>query len=262
MKSKNPFPGMNPWLEDHWANVHLLPIALVNETLAARLPPDLVAEAEEHITIAGDVDEKDKHFRPDVAVKESWREGIPPQWKPEDDTELEKRAAVPLIVLAPPRTERWIEIHDFAGRLITVIEILTPGNKSGGGLSAYLKKQESYLGANLNLVEVDLLRCGRPTVAVPLEHVKPLKETHYWISVQRTTQPSCFEVYQPKLREPLPVIRIPLRRGERDVFVDLQPLIDRVYETGRYWRLDYTMQPQTPLPAEDMAWSLSLTQGR
>lgn len=110
-------------------------------------------------------------------------------------------------------------------------------------------------------MEIDLLRGGRLTVASRLEEVKPLPDTHYWICVVRETCPEAFEVYRPKLREPLPVIRIPLRPGERDLFVDLQPLIDRVYETGRYWRLDYETQPGTPLPVEDMAWALSLTRG-
>ena len=129
MKLKNPFPGMNPWLEDHWADVHLSLISYVRDALGMRLPPDLVAEAEEHITIAGDVDEKDKHFRRmwpsrKAGVRASRRSGsrrMTASWR---------SAAVPLIALAPPQTERWIEIHDFAGRPITVIEILTPGKKS------------------------------------------------------------------------------------------------------------------------------------
>jgi hypothetical protein len=56
------------------------------------------------------------------------------------------------------------------------------------------------------------------------------------------------------LREPLPVIRIPLRKGERDVLIDLQPLVDRVHQAGRYDMLDYLRLPDLPLPPEDQDW--------
>lgn len=257
MKFKNPFPGMNPWLEDHWADVHVALISYIRDTLGTRLPPDLVAEAEEHISIAGNWEEETASARADVAVKEIWREGFSPQWS-QDDADLASRAAEPLIVPAPPHTERWIEIHDFAGRLITVIEILSPTNKTGRGHSDYVRKQDALLGANVNLVEIDLLRGGRPTVAAALAQTKPLEETHYWISVRRAARPHVFELYRPKLRECLPVMGIPLRPRESDVYLDLQPLIDRTYETGRYWRLDYATQPSSALTTQDMAWARSL----
>ena len=56
------------------------------------------------------------------------------------------------------------------------------------------------------------------------------------------------------------MIRIPLRPKERDVLVDLQPLIDRVYQTGRYWRLDYAAQPGMALKDEDFAWARAATE--
>ena len=56
------------------------------------------------------------------------------------------------------------------------------------------------------------------------------------------------------LREPLPVIRIPLRRGEKDVFIDLQPLVNQVYKAGRYHMLDYTRLPDLPLSPAEQEW--------
>jgi hypothetical protein len=38
-------------------------------------------------------------------------------------------------------TERWIEIRESTGRLITVSEILNPANKNGGGWHDYLAKR-------------------------------------------------------------------------------------------------------------------------
>jgi len=68
-----------------------------------------------------------------VTIKEPWQEGVAPSWSPSDDAELEARAAIPTIVQVAPMTERWVEIREANGRLITVIEILSPGNKNGGG---------------------------------------------------------------------------------------------------------------------------------
>jgi hypothetical protein len=59
------------------------------------------------------------------------------------------------------------------------------------------------------------------------------------------------------LREPLPVIRVPLRKGEKDLFTDLQLLIDRVYEIGRYDMLDYRRLPDLPLAPADREWLLA-----
>jgi hypothetical protein len=81
-----------------------------------------------------------------------------------------------------------------------------------------------------------------------------LEASHYFINVKRAGQANRREVYRPLLREPLPVIRIPLRRGERDVFIDLQPLINQVYEAGRYHLLDYGRFPDVPLPPADQEW--------
>jgi len=62
------------------------------------------------------------------------------------------------------------------------------------------------------------------------------------------------EIFRPLLREPLPVIRIPLRRGEMDAFIDLQALVNQVHEVGRYHTLDYSRLPELPLSPKDQKW--------
>jgi hypothetical protein len=54
--------------------------------------------------------------------------------------------------------------------------------------------------------------------------------------------------------ERLPAIRVPLRPTDADVVLDLQPLIDQCHERGRYHLLDYRLNPEPPLPPEDVAW--------
>ena len=57
------------------------------------------------------------------------------------------------------------------------------------------------------------------------------------------------------LRQRLPAIRVPLRRADPDVALDLQLLVGQCYERGRYGTvLDYRQPPQPVLPQEEAAW--------
>ena len=222
--------------------------------LATKLPADLAARPEEGVSISADGCDEPHSFRADVAVKETWQDGVPPSWSPDDDAELEARAAIPTIVQAAPMTERWVEIREAGGRLITVIEILSPGNKNGGGWSAYLEKRRLLLESPINLVEIDLLLGGRPVFPETFVKLPPLEDTHYFINTKRAGTGMRREILRPLLREPLPVIRIPLRKGEKDVFIDLQSLVNQVHEVGRYHMLDYRRLPEAPLSPADQEW--------
>jgi hypothetical protein len=59
------------------------------------------------------------------------------------------------------------------------------------------------------------------------------------------------------LRDPPPVIGIPLRAGKPDLPVALQPLMDRVYRNGRF-PIDYGKPPEPPLEGEDAVWAAEL----
>ena len=245
---------MNPWLEEHWPGVHSLLISCLSMQLATKLPADLAARPEEGVSISADGCDQPHTFRADVAIKETWQDGVPPTWSPDDDAELEARAAIPTIVQAAPMTERWVEIREANGRLITVIEILSPGNKNGGGWSAYLEKRRLLLESPINLVEIDLLLGGRPVFPETFVKLPPLEDTHYFINTKRAGTGMRREILRPLLREPLPVIRIPLRKGEKDVFIDLQTLVNQVHEVGRYHMLDYRRLPEAPLSPADQEW--------
>ena len=49
MASKSPFPGMNPWLEKHWGDVHQAMITYARDAIQPQLPDDLVARTEERV---------------------------------------------------------------------------------------------------------------------------------------------------------------------------------------------------------------------
>ena len=245
---------MNPWLEEHWPGVHSRLITYLADAIAVNLPEDLNSLPEEGVNISADDEEKSRAYRADIAVTESWQEGIAPSWSPGQDSALEARAAVPVIIQVPDMTERWIEIRDATGRLITVIEIISPTNRAGYGLADYQAKRRTLLSSAINLVEIDLLLGGLPVLPDIFVNLPCLAEIHYLISLKRIGETSRREIYRPLLREPLPVIRIPLRPGEKDLFIDLQPLINQVHETGRYHMLNYTRFPNVPLTPDDQEW--------
>src|SRR5204863_9375446 len=66
-------------------------------------------------------------------------------------------------------TEGYIAIRERGGgKVITVIEFLSPANKSGGaGQQKYLEKQEQVLHSDASLVEIDLVRTGQRVIALP-----------------------------------------------------------------------------------------------
>jgi len=65
-------------------------------------------------------------------------------------------------------------------------------------------------------------------------------------------------LYPMPLRQPLPDISIPLRRGEKDVLLQIQVLIDQCYQDGRYWRTDYSLVLRPRLSEVDTSWCETL----
>jgi hypothetical protein len=135
--TSNPFPGMNPYLQAHWSDVHTRLITAIGNALSKELPPDLSARAEEFIAVTGG----EQDYRPDDAIVERWRHGFPPVWTAEGSDPAALQVTEPLVVLVDPETERWIEIRDMSGKLITVIEVLSPANKRHPGWRPDRQKQ-------------------------------------------------------------------------------------------------------------------------
>ena len=71
-------------------------------------------------------------------------------------------------------------------------------------------------------------------------------------------------IYAVPLREPLPNIAVALREPDRDVVLQLQPLIDLADLNGRYDDIDYRVEAVPPLEGDDASWADALlrTQGR
>jgi hypothetical protein len=244
---------MNPFLERRWSDVHTMLIGYIRDGLATTLPLDLNARAEEGVVISAP---DGRHsYRADVAVSELWKMGEePPEWRPLD-TAGGASVIEPLVLQVTDITPRWVEIREATGRLVTVIEVLSPANKNRDGFEDYRAKQRDYLSAGINLVEIDLLRAGRHALAFPRSMLSGwAADCPYLICITRATRRATRFVYPCRLREPLPVIPIPLRPGDEDVTLEPQPLIDRCYENGRHWQEPFAVPLEPPLSAEDQAW--------
>src|SRR5262249_38674771 len=167
---KSPFPGMDPYLERHWGDVHQALVTYIRDQLQASLPDDLRARMQERVYIESP-DWRHEYY-PDVRVIERPRR--PPAGvgmavaDPTPVTRAEDGAPTPAepIVIhldAEPVTEGFIEIVDVKSghRVITSIEVLSPANKHlGEGQRLFLQKREDMTRAGVNTVEIDLLRGG------------------------------------------------------------------------------------------------------
>lgn len=247
--SQNPFPGMNPYLERSWPSVHTRLIGYMADALADQLPPDLKADPEVGIVLGDGA-----AFQPDVAVVEPWQRGEPTAWQAGGKTIGNVAVTQPEIIQLPSFKQRWIEIRNDKGRLITVIELLSPSNKQGQGRRDYLRRQHDTIAAGVNLVEIDLIRRGQHVVAVSAASLGPANGTRYLVCAVRADAADHAEVYRCPLAQRLPAIRVPLRPEEPDAVLDLQPLVDKAYEKGRGWLENYQAELEPPLPVDEASW--------
>ena len=255
MMPKNPFPGMNPFFERVWHDAHHTLLTYMSDALLERLPADLVVRAEQGAsTIIGE--RKGSLYRPDISVSEPFtlKEGAATAVAPAPVTDPSFPITEPIRILIEEETERWLEIREASGRLITAIELLSPSNKRDLGREDYLRKRRSYIAARINLVEIDLIHQGASIFPDAVRETLRAKNAAYSVCIFRAEQPLAYDTYPVSIRERLPVIRIPLRATDADAILDLQPLIDQCYQRRRYHLLDYTADLEPPFSAEDAAW--------
>jgi hypothetical protein len=199
---------------------------------------------------------------PDVGVAESPEELAVPGVTPVDVAVAEPRL---IALLDEVPKQRHIEIVDRnrGGLVVTAIELLSPANKRiDAGCRAYLDKQREYLQAGVNLVEIDLIREGAFVVAIPEQLVPSDCRTPYMICVRRVLRPRRAELIPVELRQPLPNIRVPLRRGDSDIVLQLQPQLNECYRRGRYGSLDYSRPLNPPLGEDEKRWVEQLLKHR
>lgn len=252
----NPFPGMNPYLEDpnEWGDVHHALMTYIRDALQPALPSAYAAR----LNIRVFVDELQPRI-PDVLVLEKTTRELASAYAVAPTALDVPPPAEPLIVYLDPieEHEAFVEIVRLEDEhIVTLIEVLSPTNKKQGeGRSQYLRKQREIFESDTHFVEIDLLAQGLPTLAVLQSERVALPAHRYLINVRRAPDRYRFEVYPIPLQERLPNIRIPLRAPDPDVTCDIQSVLNKAYDNGAYDRLlNYREPPRTILVAEEEKW--------
>lgn len=252
----SPLPGMDPWLEHpaRWPNVHQRLVTYAGDHLGAQVGEGYYVAIGERIY----VETPSRTLYPDVSVIDS---PAPPPVRPG----AAAVADVPTVVRLRPveRREPYLELRtaDADERVVTVIELLSPANKRlGAGRELYLRKQAEVLASDASLVEVDLLRTGEPTVALPAELSG---DAAYRAVVSRASDREARELYPIGLRGRLPRVGVPLLPGVADLVLDLGAVLTEVYDRGGFGRrLDYQgTEPVPPLDPDDLTWARGLARG-
>ena len=180
------------------------------------------------------------------------RNALLPQVLPLYDVRIEEYLIVTREEIEPTMHRRLRLIHRPTGRVVTVMELLSPINKAAGedGLEAYLEKRAEFLASGCHLIEFDLLRGGER-----LPMAGPLPKGDYYVYVGRAGRRPRGQVRAWPLRAPLPTVHVPLLPGDPDVPLDLQAVFHAAYEPSLYDRRLPYEQPLLPaLPPEDEAW--------
>jgi Protein of unknown function (DUF4058) len=247
----SPLPGMNPFLESSelWSEFHSRMIVAIADALSETLSQDYRVAVEKRVYLSQG-EETTLIGIPDVSIT--------------DDSKLATGAVAgasePVVVkipLAEEVAERYLEIREVAtGRVVTVIELLSPKNKrSGEGRDAYLQKRQRVVMSQTHLVEIDLLRGG---VSLPM--VGGTKSDYRILISQSSRRPKA-DLYAFGLRQPIPSITVPLA-GEASVVLDLQLLLHQIYDRARFqMAIDYQQILIPQLSEADQVWVLTYSKG-
>jgi hypothetical protein len=265
----SPFPGMDPYLESPaiFPDLHDSLSFLLREALNAQLPPPYYAGSASRVW----VEATDRRIGPDVDVLRPRQSGNGAAAAGGGGVAVAEELPAGAVLIHVPHDEvreQYLEIYTQPGaeRVVTTIEILSLSNKTprAHGRAPYLQKQQEVLESQVHLVEIDLLRAGVHSTAVPLADLRRRVEAFdYHVSVHRFDRWEDYLVFAFRLADRLPAITVPLLPEHGSVRVDLQPLLDRCYDSGLYSRrARYREQPEPPLRPDQAAWAESILRGR
>jgi hypothetical protein len=250
--AENPFPGMNPYLEqpELWHQIHNRLIIAIADELTPQIVPQYRVSIEERIYTT--VETPLLVGIADVSVTN--RSGNVATLSPET-------ISVPTTVKVPMSeeiTERYLEIRSVPTKeVICVIEVLSPKNKRNGeGRTTYETKRQKILASATHLVEIDLLRGGEP---IPL--VDATATSDYRVMVSRGYRRPYADLYAFSLRDPMPIFPIPLKENESEPSVNLQRLINDIYQRTRLdLEIDYSQPVKPKLSSEEIIWVKTILQ--
>jgi hypothetical protein len=250
----SPFPGMNPFLEqeDVWSDFHNRFIPVAAEAIGSQVQPAYIVKIDQNVFVQEPEGDEKVLGRPDVYVAED-TSGLP---LGVGGVALVAPTKARLVPAVTADKDLFIEIRDGKDRkLVTAVELLSPSNKEHGSTrEQYLSKRNTYFKSGVHLVEIDLLRGG------PRMPLAPKPSGDYCIVVSRAQDRPEADVWSIQLRDPLPTIPIPLRPDDGDAHLNLQEILNRVYDAAGYENYIHRTAPEPALRVEDRDWADQLLQ--
>lgn len=247
----SPFPGMDPYIEPSgmWGDFHGSLLTFIRGELNAHLPEGYVASIELFVWTCEEEQGKRRQVRePDVFVREDETSG--------GSGLVVETITAPTTIVLPRLTKRkrkYVQVTDIrTKKVVTAIEVLSPSNKKGGtDRGVYLEKRTEYLATKLSFVEIDLLRGGKRP---PLGKGHP-EVTDYYAMVSRSWEFPRAGVWTFGIRDPLPLLPIPVTADHGATPLNLRACVDLAYDGGRYsTSLPYD-EPLRPRPRDqDRGW--------
>lgn len=251
------FPGMNPYLEDPdlWSEVHHRLITAIAIAISPDIRPKYRVAIEKR-TYRMNTEDLILIGIPDVAVfstevnkqksdLSSSQTGV--MTLPTENKSVTVTVPLPLEI-----KEGYLEIREVStGKVVTVIEVLSPTNKkTKEGRKAYLKKREQLLQSDTNLIEIDLLRAGEK---MPI--LSNIAEKDDSILIIRSHRLPKAQLYAFSVRETIPIFTIPLQPNEEEIELNLQNLLLEIYEQAGFdLTLDYSQNPVPNIASKDRGW--------
>lgn len=233
---------------DRWSTVHNRLIVALADALTPQLLPKYQVDIEKRIYEVIGVNSL-LVGRSDVSVQH-------PRTSSDTSTNvvIASSPSEPVKVTVPLMEEvreAYLEVKDAATKaVITTLEILSPTNKRGDGRQKYEAKRQRVLRSQTHLVEIDLLRDGEP-----LPVIEDLTQNHYRTLVSRSAVRPTADLYLFNLPDSIPRFSLPLQPDDREPLVDLQTLLNDVYDRSGYdYFIDYRLNPLPPMSKADMAW--------
>ena len=248
----NPFPGMNPYLETRglWPEVHNSLIAAMKSFLRQRLPFKYSVIMEERVAIGQNPAEEPpaRYARPDLTISSQEAPRISGAHPDSEDT----RAVTVVLPEIYTVREWFIEIREQSrGKPVTILEVLSPTNKNpGAGREQYLDKRQRILESATHMVEIDLVRVGRP---MPLEGYDG--DAPYRNLVSRWQDRPAAALYPFRLQSVIPDITVPLLDDDAEPTLPLGEMVHDLYLQDYYCNyVDYGADPAGPLSDNDREW--------
>jgi len=244
----SPFPGMNPYLEQEalWQDFHIGFLNTLKERLVPQIRPRYVVLLERYIYVHEPPEKPTgRRLRADLLV------ATPRIGFPQGGASVLEAEAPAQVEHIDQEVERvvYLEVRDNNdGELVGVVELLSLANKLDEQ-PQYLAKRGKLLASTAHLIEIDLLRGGRP---MP-DANRP--DCAYSVLVSRAGHRPRAGFWPIGLRQRLPVIPIPLRDRDADAHIDLQEILDHVYDASGYEDFVYRGVPEPALSTEDAEWA-------